>query len=125
MTGMPPALHQAPEDFADALGFRHRGSFLPRGPLQLLVLELRHHNGVAVGIGELHLLARARRPIDDRPGAIVLWLYSHDLGALREQLVAAGVSAGAIVDGTPGPRQQMELTDPDGYTVMVAQLEDE
>ena len=31
MTGMPPALHQAPEDFADALGFRHRGSSLPRG----------------------------------------------------------------------------------------------
>jgi hypothetical protein len=30
-----------------------------------------------------------------------------------------------IVDGTPGPRQQMELTDPDGYTVMVAQIEDE
>ena len=80
MTGMPPALHQAPEDFADALGFRHRGSFLPRGPLQLLVLELRHHNGVAVGIGELHLLARARRPIDDRSGA--------DTG--RDELFAQG-----------------------------------
>jgi hypothetical protein len=44
---------------------------------------------------------------------------------LRDQLVAAGVSAGPIVDRTPGPRQQMELTDPDGYTVMVAQVEDE
>ena len=35
-----------------------------------------------------------------------------------------------MIDSTPeqippGPRQQMELTDPDGYTVMVAQLEDE
>jgi ketosteroid isomerase-like protein len=59
------------------------------------------------------------------PGAIVLWLYSNDLAVLRDQLVAAGVSAGEIVDGTPGPRQQMELTDPDGYSVMVAQIEDE
>ena len=42
-----------------------------------------------------------------------------------EQLIAAGVSAREIVDGTPGPRQQMELTDPDGYTVMVAQIEEE
>jgi len=58
-------------------------------------------------------------------GGIVLWLYSHDLASLRDQLIAAGVSAREIVDGTPGPRQQMELTDPDGYTVMVAQIEDE
>jgi ketosteroid isomerase-like protein len=72
---------------------------------------------------ELMLQRAFSRVID--PGAIVLWLYSHDLGALREQLVAADVSAREIVDGTPGPRQQMELTDPDGYTVMVAQIEDE
>jgi catechol 2,3-dioxygenase-like lactoylglutathione lyase family enzyme/ketosteroid isomerase-like protein len=70
------------------------------------------------------MLQRAFGRVTD-PGAIVLWLYSHDLAALRDQLVAAGVSAGEIVDGTPGPRQQMELTDPDGYTVMVAQIEDE
>ena len=59
------------------------------------------------------------------PGAIVIWLYSHELAALRDLLVAAGISAGAIVDETPGLRQQVELTDPDGYTVMVAQIEDE
>jgi ketosteroid isomerase-like protein len=70
------------------------------------------------------MLQRAFSRVTD-PGAIVLWLYSCDLAALREQLVAAGFSPGEIVDGTPGPRQQMELTDPDGYTVMVAQIEDE
>jgi uncharacterized glyoxalase superfamily protein PhnB len=75
------------------------------------------------GDAELMLQHRFGRVTD--PGSIVLWLYSHDLAALRDQLVTAGVTAGAIVDGTPGPRQQMELTDPDGYTVMVAQIEDE
>jgi hypothetical protein len=75
--------------------------------------------------GEAELmLQRASGRLPDR-GTIVLWLYSHDLAALRDQLVAAGVSAGEIVDGAPGPRQQIELTDPDGYTVMVAQIEDE
>jgi ketosteroid isomerase-like protein len=75
--------------------------------------------------GEVELmLQRAFGRLPDS-GAIVLWLYSHDLAALRDQLVAAGVSAGEIVDGAPGPRQQIELTDPDGYTVMVAQIEDE
>jgi hypothetical protein len=40
-----------------------------RRPLQLLVFDLRHHDGVAIGMGELHLLAWARCPIDDVPGA--------------------------------------------------------
>jgi len=70
------------------------------------------------------MLQPAHSPVTD-PGAIVIWLYSHELAALRDQLVAAGISAGAIVDETPGLSQQMELTDPDGYTVMVAQIEDE
>jgi hypothetical protein len=38
-------------------------------------------------------------------------------------LITAGISAGEIVDGTPGPRQEMRLTDPDGYVLMVAQIE--
>ena len=97
------------------LGFVVTEVFTPAGRLNWANL--------VSGDAEL-MLQRAFSRVPD-PGAIVLWLYSHDLGALREQLVAAGVSAGAIVDGTPGPRQQMELTDPDGYTVMVAQLEDE
>ena len=47
----------------------------------------------------------------------------HDLQALREQLIAAGVDAGEIRDGRPGPREEMKLVDPDGYVVMVAQIE--
>ena len=99
------------------------------GHLGFVVTELFTPGGrlnwanLVSGDAELMLQRTFGRVTD--PGAIVLWLYSHDLAALRDQLVAADVSAGAIVDGTPGPRQQMELTDPDGYTVMVAQIEDE
>jgi ketosteroid isomerase-like protein/catechol 2,3-dioxygenase-like lactoylglutathione lyase family enzyme len=54
---------------------------------------------------------------------ILFYLYSHDLGALREQLLAAGVEAGEIEDGTPGPRREMRVIDPDGYELMIAQIE--
>lgn len=97
------------------LGFVATEIFTPAGQLNWASL--------VSGKAEL-MLQRAFSRVTD-PGAIVFWLYSHDLAVLRDQLVAAGVSAGAIVDGTPGPRQQMELTDPDGYTVMVAQIKDE
>src|ERR1700756_975628 len=54
---------------------------------------------------------------------VLFYLYSDSLAALREQLLADGIHAGEIVDGTPGPPQEMRLTDPDGYVLMVAQLE--
>jgi hypothetical protein len=60
----------------------------------------------------------------DRAGqGVLFYLYSDDLAALREQLLADGIHVGEIVDGTPGPPQEMPLTDPNGYVLMVAQLE--
>lgn len=58
-------------------------------------------------------------------GGVLFYLYSDDLSALREQLIAAGIDAGEIVDGRPGPREQMELVDPDGHVLMVAQIDGE
>ena len=64
-----------------------------------------------------------RRP--DRSGGqgILFYLYSRNLAALREQLLADGIGAGEIVDGTPGPRQELRLADLDGYVLMVAQID--
>lgn len=62
-------------------------------------------------------------PIDPAGQGVLFYLYSPELAALRDQLLEAGVEAGAIEDGTPGPKQQMQLTDPDGYVLMVAQTE--
>jgi uncharacterized glyoxalase superfamily protein PhnB len=61
--------------------------------------------------------------VDPAGQGVLFYLYSDDLAALREQLLADGIHVGEIVDGTPGPPQEMRLMDPDGYVLMVAQLE--
>ena len=63
--------------------------------------------------------------IDPAGQGVLFYLYSHDLAALRQQLVANGIDVGEIEDGTPGPSEQMQLHDPDGYELMVAQIEPE
>jgi glyoxalase/bleomycin resistance protein/dioxygenase superfamily protein len=62
-------------------------------------------------------------PIDPAGQGVLFYLYSNDLAALRKQLLAAEIDVGEIEDGTPGPRQEMRLTDPDGYVLMVAQID--
>jgi hypothetical protein len=69
------------------------------------------------------MVTRDGDPIDPAGQGILFYLYSPDLAALRGQLLANGVEAGEIEDGTPGPRQEMKVTDPDGYVLMVAQIE--
>ena len=62
-------------------------------------------------------------PIDPAGQGVLFYLYSNNLARLREQILVEGIGVGEIVDGTPGPRQEMKLTDPDGYALMVAQVE--
>jgi hypothetical protein len=64
-------------------------------------------------------------PIDHERQGVLFYLYSHDLRALRDQLLAAGIEAGDIEDGSPGPREEMRVVDPDGYVLMVAQIDAE
>jgi hypothetical protein len=61
--------------------------------------------------------------IDPAGQGVLFYLYSSNLTALRGQMLGDGIDVGEIVDGTPGPRQEMRLTDPDGYVLMVAQIE--
>jgi uncharacterized glyoxalase superfamily protein PhnB len=61
--------------------------------------------------------------IDPAGQGVLFYLYSNNLARLREQILVEGIDVGEIVDGTPGPRQEMKLTDPDGYVLMVAQVE--
>jgi catechol 2,3-dioxygenase-like lactoylglutathione lyase family enzyme len=68
------------------------------------------------------MLAQAGR-VDPAAQGILFYLYSRDLAALRETLVRAGVAVTAIGDGSPGPRQEMRVADPDGYCLMIAQIE--
>ena len=68
------------------------------------------------------MVTRDGDPIDPAGQGVLFYLYSPDLTALRAQLLASGVDAGEIADGTPGPREEMKVTDPDGYVLMIAQI---
>ena len=62
--------------------------------------------------------------IDPSGQGVLFYLYSTDLAALRQQLLAGGVDVGEIEGGVPGPKQEMRLTDPDGYVLMVARRDE-
>lgn len=70
------------------------------------------------------MLAEADEPVDPRRQAVLFYLYCADLAGLRAHLRGHGLRPGPIVNGTPGPRREMRLTDPDGYCLIVAQDED-
>jgi ketosteroid isomerase-like protein/catechol 2,3-dioxygenase-like lactoylglutathione lyase family enzyme len=100
--------------FYQHLGFVVTSIFEPGGHLVWASLESEN--------AEL-MLQRASWTIDADQQAVLFYLYSDDLAALRKQLVTRGLDVGEIQDGTPGPRQEMRLADPDGYVLMVAQTE--
>jgi predicted enzyme related to lactoylglutathione lyase len=93
-------LHEAESDG------RRIWAFLERGDARLMVAE-------------------ADGAFDPRAQGVIFYLYTRDLDALRARLVAGGVDAGEITTGGPGPDRQLELTDPDGYVLMVAEIEGE
>jgi hypothetical protein len=70
------------------------------------------------------MLALAEEPVTAREQGVLFYLYTPDLAALRDHLVAAGAGPGQIVDGSPGPREELRIDDPDGYRLMIAQLDD-
>jgi predicted lactoylglutathione lyase len=102
--------------FYERLGFTVRATYEPKRRLVWAALE---------NASARLMLAQADAPIDPRQQAILFYLYAHDLAALRERLVAAAVAAGEIEDGTPGPRREMQVADPDGYCLMIAEIEAE
>lgn len=71
------------------------------------------------------MLARASAPIDPAEQAVLFYLWADDLDALSRALVAKGLEPGPIEDGSPGPARELRLTDPDGYVVVVGEVERE
>jgi ketosteroid isomerase-like protein len=99
---------------------------------RLLGLDLRdtyEYEGQLVWASMAHasaalMLAQSEAPIDPRAQGVLFYLYALDLDGLRDHLVAHGLTTGEIVDGSPGPKREMRVTDPDGYCLMVAEIED-
>ena len=122
VTGLVPFAHVADVGrsvaFYRLLGFEVNDTFAPDGTLHWAWLESEK---------AALMVARADAPIEPREQAVLFYLYAHDLAGLRDHLVAHGVTPGPgeIIDGSPGPRQEMRVTDPDGYCLMIAQIDDE
>jgi hypothetical protein len=98
--------------YYELLGFEVRDTYRVDGKLHWAALES--------GRAQL-MLELASEPIDPHQQAILFYLYTEDLDGLRDHLIANGVAAGPIVDGSPGPEREVRLSDPDGYCLMVAE----
>ena len=118
VSGLIPFVHvedvQRSIDFYHHLGFELESVYKYRGTPVWAALQ---SNGAEL------MVSTDGDSIDPAGQGVLFYLYSPDLAALREQLVLAGLDAGVIEDGTPGPREQLKLTDPDGYVLMIAQNE--
>jgi catechol 2,3-dioxygenase-like lactoylglutathione lyase family enzyme len=100
--------------FYELLGFAVTDTYAHDGELDFAALE---------GGSARTMLVRAGGPIDPRQQKVRFYLYTEDLDALRSHLIGNGISAGPIVDGTPGPRREMTVRDPDGYCLMIAEID--
>lgn len=95
---------------------------------ELLGFELRdtfrsgeHVRWALIGCEQGSLMFdRTDEPIDARGPGILFYLFTADLEALQQHLRAHGEQAGQIVDGSPGPKEEMLVRDPDGYVLMIA-----
>ena len=66
------------------------------------------------------MLAKAPAPIE--PGGARYFLYTEDLAGLRDRLTEIGWEPPEIEDGTPGPKQELTICDPDRHFLTLAQV---
>jgi hypothetical protein len=119
ITGLIPMAHavdvQRSADFYKLLGMEIRGSLShPAGVLRWVHLTCE---------GAHLMLARASGPIIADQQAVLFYLYSPDLIALREHLLAKGVKVSEITYPDYMPKGEIRIEDPDGYVLLVGQAD--
>jgi catechol 2,3-dioxygenase-like lactoylglutathione lyase family enzyme len=117
VTGLIPMAHaadvQRAVDFYEKLGMEVRGS---------LRNSTGHLQWVHLSSEQAHLmLARASGTISAGQQAVLFYLYSPDLIALREHLLAAGVKVSPITFPEYMPKGEIRVEDPDGYVLLIGQ----
>lgn len=71
------------------------------------------------------LRSEEREPaFDPRAQAVLFYLYTPDLGALRERLLAEGVTVSPIGRPAYMPSGEVRLEDPDGYVILIGHWSD-
>jgi catechol 2,3-dioxygenase-like lactoylglutathione lyase family enzyme len=111
---MPPVADvQRSIDFYRLLGMEVRHTFTPPGrPLQWA--------HVACEQAEM-MFTRASEPLIPGKPVMVFYLYSPNLVALRESLLAKGVHVSEITYPPYMSDGEICLNDPDGYTLLIGQ----
>jgi hypothetical protein len=105
--------------FYNLLGFA-LGNRVPRnGPMQWAWLYAP--NVPDWRRGPNLMLTRSECVIDPAGPMILLYLYATNLVGLREELVRAGQTPGSIRYPDYLPKGELQLVDPDGYCLMIAQ----
>jgi len=101
--------------FYQKLGMEIRGSLRnPSGTLQWVHLNC--------GQADL-MLTRASEAVIPSQQAVLFYLYSPDLIALREHLLASGVKVSPITYPEYMPKGEIRVEDPDGYVLLIGQAD--
>lgn len=104
---------QRSADFYKLLGMEMGGRLKnSTGELQWAWLECK---------GAQLMVSRAADPVISKQQRVLFYLYSPDLVALREHLLACGVKVSAITYPEYMPKGEICLEDPDGYCLLIGQ----
>ncbi len=102
-------------DFYALLGLRVRNTVKnPDGQLQWAHLHCQSAD---------LMFSHASDTIDAKRHTVVFYLYSPDLVALRNHLLAHGIKVSEITYPFYMPKGEICLTDPDGYTLLIGQID--
>jgi catechol 2,3-dioxygenase-like lactoylglutathione lyase family enzyme len=71
------------------------------------------------------MLSCSESAVHPSPAGILFYLYATNLVVLREELLAAGQTPGPIHYPDYLPKGELQLDDPDGYSLMIAQKDDD
>ena len=117
VTGLIPMVHvqdvQRSVDFYRLLGMEVRESLRNSfGVLQWIDLVCER--------AQL-MLTRASVPVVAGQQAVLFYLYSANLPALREHLLANGVNVSPITYPEYMPEGEVQVEDPDGYVLLIGQ----
>jgi len=116
VTGLIPMAHvadvQRAVDFYRLLGMELRGSLKAKGG----VLQWAH---ISCEQADL-MVTRASEPVPSQQ-AVLFYLYSPNLVALREHLIAAGVGVSSITYPEYMPKGEVRVEDLDGYVLLIGQ----
>jgi predicted enzyme related to lactoylglutathione lyase len=86
---------------------------------------LKNDQGVKTFVWMYHssaaqiMLTRTSEPLDPGPRHMMFYLYTTDMPAYREQLIARGVAVGKVTHPFWTPNGEFQVDDPDGWVWIV------